>query len=86
MLGVEVFPAASADEARDMLDRISRNDDFASIFIIEDLAVGSKDIVDRISKQVLPSLVIVPGKGKGAGSGVTRMQQLVRRASGQDVK
>lgn len=85
-LGIEVFHADASEKATEILERISRSKDYSIIFLMEKLAVSMKDIIDRISRQISPTLVIVPGTGESLGHGVDRISALVRKAAGQDMK
>ena len=84
-LGIEIFSTTMPDEAKEILEKISRTKEYGIIFLLESLAIGIKDIIERISRQTSPSLVILPGTGECVGCGVNRIRDLVRKASGQDI-
>ncbi|MFH1709977.1 MAG: V-type ATP synthase subunit F [bacterium] len=84
-LGVDVLPTNKANEAREMLEKISRTREYEIIFILENLAVNIKDVIEKISRQTSPSLVVLPGTTGTVGHGVSRINEFVRKASGQDI-
>ncbi|MFC1560118.1 V-type ATP synthase subunit F [Candidatus Margulisiibacteriota bacterium] len=84
-LGVEVFHVERPEDATEILEKVSRTKEYAIIFLMERFAASMQDIVDRISSQVSPSLVILPGTGERLGHGVDRISALVRKAAGQDI-
>jgi len=84
-LGADVLPANKAHEAREILEKISQEKEHEIIFILESLAVNVKDIIEKISRKTSPCLVILPATTETVGHGVSRIKELVRKASGQDI-
>lgn len=84
-LGVDVLPTSKAGEAKEILEKAVMTREYEIIFILESLALNIKDIIEKISRRTSPCLVILPGTTETVGHGVSRIKELVRKASGQDI-
>ena len=83
-LGLEVVFAEDAEAARQALHRLAR-EDYAIIYITEQLA---KDLTGEIAKYkdaVTPAVILIPGKAGSLGLGATALQSAVERAVGADI-
>ena len=83
-LGLEVVFAEEAETARAELHRLAR-EDYAIIYITEQLA---KDLPGEIAKYkdaVTPAVILIPGKSGSLGLGASALQSAVERAVGADI-
>lgn len=83
-LGLEVFPSEDATEARRTLHRLARND-YAVIYITEQLAAQLTAEIDRYKDNVTPAIILIPGKSGSLGLGSGALQSAVERAVGADI-
>lgn len=81
--GIEANFAENVQEGRKiLLEAIEK--DYGIIFLVESIAQGSLDIIDRISEtRSLPIITIIPDFGREMPRAAEeRLRQLIRRAVG----
>ena len=83
-LGLEVVFAEDADTARHTLHRLAK-EDYAVIYITEQLAQLISSEVDRYKDSVTPAVILIPGKTGSLGLGQAALQSAVERAVGADI-
>ena len=83
-VGLDVFPCATADEAKKVLKDIAK-EDFAIIFITESLAKDMREAVDQYKDQKLPAIIPIPGMDGNYGVGFSNLKKSVERAIGADI-
>ena len=82
-VGLDVFPIDDPDEAKKTLKRIAK-EDFAIIYITEQLYQYMMDEVDEYTDSRLPAIIPIPGKDGTLGIGMTSVKKSVERAVGAD--
>ena len=72
---VKNFPAAGADEARDILRRLARESDgqYAIIYVEENLAQYLEHEIARYKDQPSPAIILIPGREGPLGLGRERI-------------
>ena len=83
-VGLDVFPVDDPDEARKILKRIAK-EDFAIIYITEQVYQFMMDEVDEYTDSRLPAIIPSPGKDGTLGIGMTSVKKSVERAVGADI-
>lgn len=83
-VGLDVFPVDDPDEARKTLKRIAK-EDFAIIYITEQIYQYLMDEVDEYTDSRLPAIIPIPGKDGTLGIGMTSVKKSVERAVGADI-
>ena len=83
-VGLDVFPIDDPDEARKTLKRIAK-EDFAIIYVTEQLYQYLMDEVDEYTDSRLPAIIPIPGKDGTLGIGMTSVKKSVERAVGADI-
>lgn len=83
-VGLDVFPVDDPDEARKILKRIAK-EDFAIIYITEQLYQFMMEEVDEYTDSRLPAIIPIPGKDGTLGIGMTSVKKSVERAVGADI-
>lgn len=84
VLGLDVFPVESAEEARHSLHRLAR-ENYAIIYLTEQLAVQLEAEIARYKDQLTPAIILIPGKEGSLGVGMQKVSQAVERAIGADI-
>ena len=85
-LGLEACPAANADEAREILHRLTReSDEYAIIYIEENLAAALQSEIDRFKDSPTPAIILIPGREGSTGMGLTALRAAVERAVGTNI-
>jgi len=83
-VGLDVFPTDDPEEAKKTLKRIAK-EDFAIIYITEQLYQFMMDEVDEYTDSRLPAIIPIPGKDGTLGIGMTSVKKSVERAVGADI-
>jgi len=90
--GIEVFGVSRGDEARDVLDDLSRKEDngksvYAVVFMEENFYKNlPDDLINRLAKKALPAVIPVPSpNSKDNNFSTNRLRKIVERAVGSDI-
>ena len=83
-LGLEVVFATRREEAVRQLHRLAR-EEYAIIYITEQLASDIAADIDRYKSEVTPAVILIPGKTGSLGLGARALQSAVERAVGADI-
>lgn len=83
-LGLEVYPAENAEEARRTLHTLAKGS-CAVIYVTEALARELSADIARYKDAVTPAVILIPGKEGSLGIGMSNMQKAVERAVGADI-
>ena len=83
-VGLDVFPAGDAEEAKKTLKRLAK-EDFAIIYITEQFYQYMMKEVDEYTDSRLPAVIPIPGKDGSLGIGMTSVKKSVERAVGADI-
>lgn len=83
-LGLDVVFAEEADAAREALHRLAR-EDYAVIYVTEQLAQDISGEIARYKDAVTPAVILIPGKTGSLGLGASALQRAVERAVGADI-
>ncbi len=85
-LGLETCPAANAAEAGQILRRLTReSDDYAIIYIEENLAAELQHEIDRFKDSPRPAIILIPGREGSIGLGQSALKAAVERAVGTNI-
>ena len=83
-LGLDVYPADTAEEARPILHRLAR-EDTAILYLTEQLAAGLEAEIARYKDALTPAIILIPGKAGSLGIGMANVKKSVERAVGADI-
>ncbi len=83
-VGLDVFPADDAEEAKKTLKRLAK-EDFAIIYITEQFYQYMMKEVEEYTDSRLPAVIPIPGKDGSLGIGMTSVKKSVERAVGADI-
>ena len=83
-LGLDVFPADNAEQARPILHRLAK-EGYAIIYLTEQLAAGMAEDVARYKDELAPAIILIPGKEGSLGIGMANIKTAVERAVGADI-
>lgn len=85
-LGLETYPAADAAEAGHILRRLTReNDDYAIIYIEENLAAELEHEISKFKDHPTPAVILIPGREGSMGLGQSALKAAVERAVGTNI-
>ena len=83
-LGLDANPASSPEEAREIIQKLAR-EDCAVIYLTEQLAVKLEDVIARYKDALRPAIILIPGKEGSLGIGKRSIQSAIERAVGADI-
>ncbi|GAA0117317.1 MULTISPECIES: V-type ATP synthase subunit F [Clostridium] len=83
-IGVDVFPVVEVEEARKAIDRLARNE-YAVIFITEQLAQHLEETIERYTRELLPSIILIPSNQGSLNIGKKRISDNVEKAVGVNI-
>lgn len=83
-LGIDVFPVVEADEARRIVDNCAKND-YAVIFITEQVAQKIEETITRYNEEVLPAIILIPSNQGTLNIGLKRISDSVEKAVGVNI-
>lgn len=85
-LGLDAFPVSDSAEAKKVLRSITRdNDDYAIIYLEENLAEDLKAEIDKYKDRPTPAIILIPGREGSLGLGLTALNSAVERAVGTNI-
>ena len=85
-LGLETYPAAEAAEAGQILRSLTReHDDYAIIYIEENLAAQLSHEIDKFKDSPTPAIILIPGREGSLGLGQNALRSAVERAVGTNI-
>ncbi len=83
-VGVETFTARHNLEANDLLRKLTKQD-YAIIFITEEIAQTIKDTLDILKTRAYPAVIPIPSGAGSTGYALESMRQDVEKAIGADI-
>lgn len=82
-VGFDVFEA-EASEAPGIIVTLAERG-YGIIFITEEAAVLSEEVIERYRTSALPAVILIPGKGGSRGIGINNIHRSVEKAVGTDI-
>ena len=83
-LGLDVFAADTAEQARPVLHQLAR-EGYAIIYLTEQLAASLSAEMSRYKDELTPAIILIPGKEGALGIGMDNIKTAVERAVGADI-
>ncbi len=83
-LGIDVFSVTNNDEARRAVDKLAMND-YAVIFVTEQVAEGIQETIERYTRQMLPAVILIPSNQGTLNIGMQKINDNVEKAIGVNI-
>lgn len=83
-IGLDIFVCDSKEEATTALSKCVKND-YAIIYITEQLAALIPDEIEKYSEAQLPAIIPIPGFKGSLGIGMANVKKSIERAVGSDI-
>lgn len=83
-VGVEVFDATTASEAKALVRKLSQ-EQYAVVIIAENLAEQIPDVLEKVKTQSFPAIVPIPTTAESSGFGMKGIKINVEKAIGIDI-
>jgi V/A-type H+-transporting ATPase subunit F len=87
-LGLDTFPVRGEQDAHTtlkMLTRPDQKDEYAIIYVEENLAQALEADIARFKDSPRPAIILIPGKDGSLGLGQSALQAAVERAVGANI-
>ena len=86
VLGIECFATDGAEnDGAKVLTRWLKNDEYAVIFIVEDLLDRYGELIKETAYKPLPSVVLIPSIKGSKGLAESLIRETLKKAAGRDV-
>jgi len=83
-IGFSVFYAETPQEAEKILREMEK-ENYAVIYITEQLAAGMTNVIDKYNKKDFPAVILIPGNQGSLGIGMQNIKKYVEKAVGADI-
>lgn len=83
-IGIDVYPILEIEEARKTIDRMAA-DNYAVIFVTEQVAKDLEETIERYNKSMLPAIILIPSNQGSLNIGMQRIQDNVEKAVGVNI-
>lgn len=84
-LGLDVFPVSDDKEAHRTLRDLTREEQYAIIYLEESLANALSSEIDKFKDNPTPAIILIPGREGSLGLGQSALKDAVVRAVGSDI-
>lgn len=84
LLGLDIFPCLYEEDAKKILDKLIF-ENYAIIFITEDVAQKIIDIITRYQKKYFSSIVLIPSSKGSLGIGIKNISDNIEKAVGMNI-
>ncbi|AUG56227.1 V-type ATP synthase subunit F [Acetivibrio saccincola] len=83
-VGISVFPVSTPEKAQEVLEKIA-DDQYAIVYITEQLAEKIVSTIDEYSERRFPAIIPIPSNAGSLGIGLQGIKKSVERAVGADI-
>lgn len=84
ILGVDVYISLDAQEARKIIDRISK-EGYGIIFVIEQVAKDIPETIKRYNSELIPAIILIPSNKGSLNIGLANIDKNVEKAIGSNI-
>ena len=84
-VGIDMFICDEPFESGNLLKRIAESDDYAIIYMTEELFELSAKERSRFAERTVPAVIPIPSAGGNKGIGQKRLSMFVEQAVGSDI-
>lgn len=84
ILGVDVYISLDAQEARKIIDRISK-EDYGIIFVTEQVAKDIPETIKRYNSELIPAIILIPSNKGSLNIGLANIDKNVEKAIGSNI-
>ncbi|WP_300279104.1 V-type ATP synthase subunit F [Peptacetobacter sp.] len=84
-VGLDTYPCMNSDEAKEVLKRLVSEENFAIIYITENLCQHMIEEIDSYKSLITPAIIPIPGVDGSLGIGIAGVKKNVEKAVGADI-
>ncbi|MCI8729439.1 MAG: V-type ATP synthase subunit F [Clostridia bacterium] len=82
-VGMDVYPASGGEESDALIKKIAK--EYAVIFVTEDVAIASRDTVEKYKTKPYPAIIPIPSGVGDSGYAMECIKKNVEKAVGTDI-
>ena len=83
-LGLDVFPVETADQAKETLHRLAK-EEYAIVYLTETFGASMTAEMAYYKDELKPAIILIPGREGSLGIGRDNLQKAIERAVGADI-
>ncbi|MGH4139812.1 V-type ATP synthase subunit F [Clostridium sp.] len=83
-LGIDVYPVIEIEEAKKVIDKMAF-DNYAVIFVTEQIAQHLGETIKRYNRQMLPAIILIPSNQGSLNIGMQKIRDNVEKAVGINI-
>lgn len=83
-LGIDTFPVDTDESAENIVKKLVK-ENYAVIFITEQIAENIMMTIEEYNKNLIPSIILIPGNKGTLGIAKRNLEKSVERATGVDI-
>lgn len=84
-VGLDIYPCDTFEEASRLLRRLGDSDNYAVIFLTEEVFDLTEKERSRYEERLTPAIIPIPGVKCNSGAGIKRLSSFVEKAVGSDI-
>ncbi len=84
VIGIDVFIVSNGNEGRYAVDKLA-NENYAVIFITEQIASLISETIERYSQSILPAIILIPNNQGSLNIGLSNIRANVEKAVGVNI-
>jgi V/A-type H+-transporting ATPase subunit F len=83
-IGINIFPVSGEGEAKEKFRQLCSGE-YAVIYVVESIASKIGEEIEKVSGQMSPAVILIPGVYGNTGQGKTNVRKTVEKAVGSDI-
>ncbi|MBK5242479.1 V-type ATP synthase subunit F [Clostridium sp.] len=83
-LGIDVYPVIEIEAAKKAIDTMALNN-YAVIFVTEQIAQHLGETIKRYNRQMLPAIILIPSNQGSLNIGMQKIRDNVEKAVGVNI-
>lgn len=83
-IGLNIFPVSGYEEGLKTFKSLCKGE-YAVIYITESLAAELEEEIEKVSENLTPAVILIPGIYGNTGRGLAQVRKSVEKAVGSDI-
>lgn len=83
-IGMDIYPAYEEEDVKNILPKLIE-ENYAIIYITENVSIKSEKYLEKIKKEKIPAIVTIPSNTGNLKYGQNRIKEMVQKAVGIEI-
>lgn len=83
-IGMDIYPAYEEEDVKNILPKLI-DENYAIIYITENVSIKSEKYLEKIKKEKIPAIVTIPSNTGNLKYGQNRIKEMVQKAVGIEI-